>query len=141
MRGPYKYPYVPLHTHMSEGELALWKKFCMANPGKYKIVYFDWEVGGVRPSLEELADYAEKNRQYLGRYKIDVVVEAEDHFCVIEVKREATTKALGEIWLYDDLFRAQEQPKKPVRTMVLTDVEMPDIRRILEADDVELVVI
>lgn len=141
MRGPYRYPFIPLHTHLSENERAIWKRFCEKFPDRFHTVYFDWEVGDPRPSLEKLSEFAEQHRQYLGRYKIDVVAESADFYVVIELKKEATTKALGEIWLYDDLFRAQEKPAKPVKNYVITDVEMPNIRDVLEKEGCELFVV
>lgn len=141
MRGPYKFPFIPLHCHLSDNERAIWARFVAKFPGHFDIVYFDWEVGEARPNLTKLADYVEQNRQYLGRYKIDVVGQNKEFYAVIELKKEATTKALGEIWLYDDLFRAQEKPDKPVKNYVITDVEMPNIRAVLEKEGCELFVV
>ena len=141
MRGPYRYPYIPRHTHMSAGELKIWERFCLKYPTRFTKVFFDWEVGSPRPNIEDLSAMHERNRQYLGKYKIDVVCEGPHEWAVIEVKKEATTKALGEIWLYDDRFRAEERPGKMVKNIVLTDYEMPNIRALLESENVELVVV
>lgn len=141
MRGPYPYELQSQYPHLSKAEAEIWSRFITAYPDAFKQCWYDVEVGQCRPSTEELKPEWEQNRAYLGKYKIDVVAENDEFWCVIEVKKEATTKAMGEVWLYDELFRAEWNPKKPVLNYIVTDTEMPNIRAICEKEGVQLYVV
>lgn len=141
MRGPFKYELQSTYPHLSKAEAEIWNRFIVAYPEAFKQCWYDVEVGQCRPSDEKLKPEWETNRQYLGKYKIDVVGETDDFFCVIEVKHEATTKALGEVWLYEELFKDEWKPKKPVLTYIVTDTEMPNIRKVAEAEGVQIYVV
>lgn len=141
MIGPFPYGVLPNSTHLSVRERDIWGAFMRANPLPDAKCFYDVEVGNIRGSTEGLKPEWEKNAQYLGKYKIDVVVETPLWVCVIEVKGEATTKALGEIWLYDELLREAWDIKKPVLNWIVTDEEMPNIRAVCEKEGVELRVV
>lgn len=141
MIGPFQFAAAPNRCHLSVRERRIWDAFVKQNPGFFTKVWYDVEVGGMRGTTQGLKPEWEKNAQYLGRYKIDVVGEHTDFLAVIEVKGEATTKALGELWLYDDLLKEEWTISKPVRCICLTDEEMPNIRTTLEKEGYELVVV
>lgn len=141
MIGPFPYGVLPNSTHLSKRENAIWSAFMRANPLPDAKCFYDVEVGGMRGSVDGLKPEWAKNAQYLGKYKIDVVLETPTWLCVIEVKGEATTKALGEIWLYDDLLQAEWKIEKPVLNWIVTDEEMPNIRAVCEKEGVELRVV
>lgn len=141
MRGPYKYELQSSYPHLSKAEAEIWNRFVVTYPDAFKQCWYDVEVGKCRPSDEKLDPEWEKNRQYLGKYKIDVVAENDEYICVIEVKKEATTKALGEIWLYDELFAKEWNVKKPVLNYIITDTEMPNIREVCEKEGVQVYVV
>lgn len=141
MIGPFPFAAAPNRCHLSVRERRIWDVFVQQNPGYFTKVWYDVEVGGMRGTTQGLKPEWEKNAQYLGRYKIDVVGEHPDFLAVVEVKGEATTKALGELWLYDDLLKEEWTISKPVRCICLTDEEMPNIRATLEKEGYELVVV
>lgn len=141
MFGPCTYGVIPARTHLSERERAIYSAFCKAYPNFFERTWFDVECGGMRGTTEGLKPEFADNAKYLGRYKIDVVGETKDFYAVVEVKGEATTKAMGELWLYDDLLREEWSLKKPVRCICLTDEEMPNVRTALEKEGYELIVV
>jgi hypothetical protein len=141
MIGPYQYGTIPNRTHLSERERSIWAAFMEQYPGFFEHVWYDVEVGGMRGGTDGLKPQWAQNAKYLGRYKIDVVGEHKDYIAVVEVKGEATTKALGEIWLYDDLFKQEWDTQKPVRNIIVSDEEMPNIRAACEKEGVELLVV
>lgn len=141
MFGPYAYGTMPNRTHLSERERAIWAAFMRAYPEWCKTIWYDVECGGMRGGTEDLKPEWKDNAKYLGRYKIDVVGEDDESMYVFEVKGEATTKALGELWLYDDLLKEDWNIKKPIQCVCITDEEMPDIRRTMEREGYQLVVV
>ena len=141
MRGPYPYQLLPKYPHLSEAESLIWNRFVSKFPDAFSLCYYDVEVGQCRPCEDKLSPSVEADRQYLGKYKIDVIGETEAHYCIIEVKKEATTKAMGEIWLYEKLFKEAWKPSKPVLLYIVTDTEMPNIRTVCEAEGVQVYVV
>lgn len=141
MIGPYSYGVVPNHTHLSKKERAIWTAFMQEHPNFCDRIWYDVECGGHRQKLDGVRPELHKMAEYLGKYKIDVVGENKDSYIIFEVKGEATTKALGELWLYDDLLREEWTINKPVRCICVTDEEMPNIRLTLEKEGYELIVV
>ena len=72
---------------------------------------------------------------------IDVVGKKGNQYTIIEIKREATSKALGEIQLYFHCFLRDWKSEAPVKTMILTDIEMPEMKQICELDDTQLIIV
>jgi len=141
MRGPYKYEKLNKYPHLSLHEAPIWEKFIDQFPDFCDKVYYDVEVGGVRGDTSKLNERTKKNAEYLGKYKIDVLCETADYFTIIELKKEATTKAIGEIALYYQLYNKDFKPEKPVLRAIITDEEMPNIREYCEVEGISLYVV
>ncbi len=141
MLGPHSYNAVPPHTHLSEGELGIWNRCIEKHPELFDSVCFDVELGTPRnydPSRPE--KYA-RHHSYIGGYKIDVLAEKQGVKTIIEIKREATTKAIGEIDLYEFLYMEVAPDEPPPKLMILTDQEMPHLREWCVKWGVELLVV
>ncbi len=141
MRGPYKYEILSKYPHVSASEADIWTRFIAKFPGFFDQVWYDVQIGGIRGDLSDLKDEWKSNAEYLGKYKIDVLGLKDGVYTIIELKKSATTKALGEVWAYDFLFKQEWKPENKVKNMIITDEEMPNIRQIAEAEEVDLVVV
>jgi len=140
MRGPQKYQIEPFYQHLTEKETEIWTRFIEKYPNYFDEVYYDWEIGSWRGE-EELAPAWEKNRAYLGKYKIDVVGRKANVWNIIEIKRSATTKALGEVWAYEFMWKQENPQYGDIGCIIVTDEEMPNIRLICEPDGVKLFIV
>lgn len=141
MLGPYPYREIPPKTHLSVGELAIWERFVAKFPERFERVWFDVELGIPRNYDDTRPEEYARHHRYLGGYKIDVLGEKEGVKTIVEIKRQATTKALGEIWCYDDLYKRFVDSISVVKDLIVTDEEMPHIREICEKDGVGLEVV
>jgi|CXWL01.1.fsa_nt_gi hypothetical protein len=141
MRGPYEYKLLPKYPHFLEAESLIWDRFILSHPGYFTRVWYDVQVGDQRKNAETLDLATQDNKAYLGSYKIDVVGEKEGIFVIVEVKKAATVKALGQTWLYSELYKKELAPDKEVQAMIVTDEEMPNIREVAEKDGVKLFVV
>ena len=141
MRG--RFPYQPLlkYPHLSKAEAEIWERFITMFPRFFDSVDYDVTVGDVRPTPEKLDAATERNRQYLGKWKIDVVAWLGDAATIIEIKKDADTKALGENWLYVKCFKAEHPDIKDVNEMILSDEERPNIRQCCDEAGVALIVV
>lgn len=135
MRGPFQYKILLSYEHLSENESKIWTRFIEKYPDFFDEVWYDWQVGSFRGN-EELNEATARNRAYLGKYKIDVVGRKGDTFYIVEIKKDATTKALGEVWAYEFLFKDENPDKQNLKTMIITNQSMPNICQICEADEV-----
>lgn len=141
MIGPAHYLQVPLHTHLSMGELAIWMRFTSMFPDRFDLATYDYELGVPRNFDDTRPEKYANHHRYLGGYKIDVIGTKQDVETIIEIKKQATSKALGEVWLYSEVYHKENPDKIMPRLMILTDEEMPHMREICEAEGVELVVV
>lgn len=141
MRGPFKYEQLSKYPHLSKMESDIWDRFVRKYPDAYYEAYYDVELGDIRGDVSELQPEWQKDAQYLGKYKIDVLCKNSLGWTIIEVKKSATTKALGEIWLYDFLFKQEWPDRRPIFNAIVTDEEMPNIRTVAEAENVQLYVV
>lgn len=129
------------YPHLSEDESIIWSAFIARYPDFVDKVAYDVCVGDFRSSEEELNEATAKNREYLGRYKIDALGIKDGQYYIFEVKKSATSKALGEVWMYWHCFERDFKPAAPPLCVIVTDEERPNMREICEADGVRLMVV
>lgn len=141
MLGPFAYKSIPPKTHLSQNERTIWERFIEKNPERFDLATYDVELGKPRGFDPERPEPYARHHAYLGGYKIDVLGEKEGVKTIIEIKRQATTKAIGEVDLYEFLFMLINENAPPPKLMILTDEEMPHMREWCEKWDVELVVV
>lgn len=141
MRGPYKYELLPSYPHFLEGESLIWDRFILSHPAFFERVFYDVQVGDQRPNAETLSPGIVDNKQYLGSYKIDVVGENAGVFTLVEVKKAAGAKALGQCRLYEKLLEKQNPEWGQIKKMIVTDEELPNIREIGARDGINLFVV
>lgn len=141
MVGPVPYTKRPNYPHLSQGEAEIWDRYIAAFPDRFDEVWYDVELGTPRGFDPERPAPYQAHHAYLGGYKIDVLGRRGDTYTIIEVKRQATTKALGEIWLYEHLCKAYRDFAKSYQLEIVTDEEMPHIREVCLADGVMLTII
>lgn len=141
MQGPFKYETRYKYPHLTDGEGAIWQRFVNKYPDWFDEVWYDVEIGTCRDITETGSEEWERHKKYLNQYKIDVVGKKGNQYTIIEIKREATSKALGEIQLYFHCFLRDWKTENAVKTMILTDIEMPEMKEICELDDTQLVIV
>ncbi len=141
MRGPYDYIVLSSYPHLSEAEGKIWTRFIISHPDFFDRVWYDVNVGSFRGDEDNLKPEYQDNREYLGSYKIDVLGQRGDKMWILEIKREATSKAMGEVWLYEHCYLEDHEGLDGVQTAIVTDKEMPNIRKVCEKDNVFLFVV
>lgn len=141
MQGPFVYAERHKYPHLSQAEADIWQKFIQKYPDYFDICWYDVELGLPRGFDDERADPYQKHHKYLGGYKIDVLGQKGDRKCIVEVKKQATSKALGEVWLYWHVYLKDHPEAGEVDLMIVTDEEMPHVREVCEADGVKLFVV
>lgn len=139
-RGPYPYAKLPSYPHLVKREAVVWERFIDANPDFFDEVWYDVCVGDYR-GAEDLTGEYQANREYLGKHKIDVLGRKGDLFTIIEVKHEAGKSAMGEIWVYEELFMRDYPDCGKPALIILAAEAQANIREICERNAVTLALI
>lgn len=139
MIGQYKFGKLVSYPHMKPEDVALWERFIAAQPDAFDTVDYDVKVGVGRMPMFRQADNIEKGWKDLTQKKIDVVAYKGNDVTIIEVKPNARANALGQIWMYDELYKADFKPEGKVLNMIITNDLDPDTLRVAATGDVTII--
>lgn len=140
MREIFKFELRPSYPHMSEADKAIWERVINKYPGAYNSVQYDFHVGDPPPFNTLMDDDSDLNQDKLYRLRIDVVGESEDFIDIIEIKPKAGPSVIGQVKGYKALFERDEEPKKPVRAIIITDMLNPNMEWLCKKEGVILIV-
>lgn len=118
----YKYP------HMFPLDIAIWERFLASFASDYSGFSYDVKVGSGTPVPAGTPDNYARMQEILSKYRIDAVGFRSDGIDIIEVKPEAGTIAIGQVVTYVDLYKRDLEPSLPVRGVIVTDRELPDMK-------------
>ena len=126
------------YPHMRPQDVAIWNRYILANPDRFKQVFYDYHLG-------ENCDHGENETECVGcgfhdvcRWKCDVIAYGDGIIYTIEIKPDAGAKAIGQAIVYKTLFELQEKPNVPIVAVILTDTIAPLTKLIAHAHGVEL---
>lgn len=141
MNTPYSYELRDFYPHMKPGDAIIWKKFIEQNPGLYDEVFYDWDCGDHWPIPDGTPPHIVEDWKILCHHKIDVVGIQEDRIDIIEIKPRASHKAIAQALNYTKLYLWDEEPSLELMPTVITDVELPNIRKLCEAHGIQFIVV
>uniref|UniRef100_A0A6H1ZWC4 Uncharacterized protein n=1 Tax=viral metagenome TaxID=1070528 RepID=A0A6H1ZWC4_9ZZZZ len=138
---PYPRIWEGTPPHMSGEDLILWRKYRTETIKNAIRLYFDVGLGGqteVPPDTSpEMAVMWLRNTQK----RIDVVVEEENKWVIIELRARAQSSAIGRILLYLDLWKLDPPDNKPIELRIVTDTEDRDVKTLAEKLGINFVVV
>lgn len=141
MIGRFKYELLPAYAHLSEAETEIWNRFVQKYPEFCERCNYDVVVGDLPAISENIKEEWQRNAEYLGRYKIDVVgYKGKKHF-IIECKQRAGPGALGQLIAYMSMYQDEVGPDVDAEPVLITDIERPNIRALCEEHDIEYYVV
>ena len=121
MQGRFKYGKLSKYPHMKPEDVAIWERFLLDYPEYFDTVDYDVSVGVGRMPNELTGDNVEKGWKDLTSKKIDVVGYKNNTITLIEVKPNARANALGQIWMYDELFKDQFENVGEIKNLIITN--------------------
>lgn len=139
--GRFEYKLLSKYPHLNKYDAAIWNRFIVDYPDKFLRVDYDVVVGKTRKDATELKEEWQRNRDYLGKYKIDVVGYTENSIYIIEIKPKAAAKALGQIIMYDYLYQRDYKPQKQTIATIITDELMPDMDELCNEHNIKLYIV
>lgn len=121
-----------VYPHMFPLDIAIWERFLDNFAKQYTGFDYDIKVGlGTPPPPNTPPAYA-RMQGILSKYRIDVVGYDNSRIYIIEVKPEASTVAIGQVVSYMQLYQRDFNPSLPLKGVIVTDRELPDIRHLTE---------
>lgn len=126
---------------MSVSDRAIWERFLNKYVGAYDSMQYDFHVGDPPPfnTLNDAGEDWEQDKLY--RLRIDAIGLLEKEIHVIEIKPNAGPSTIGQIKSYKTLYERDEEPRVPVKAVIITDVERPNMAYLCKNEGVYLIVV
>lgn len=141
MIGRFPYQKQSYYPHMKPEDVAIWNRFIAAFPNYFQRCDYDVCVGeGRMPEGEHPEKYL-LGWKTLTQKKIDVVAYRDNEIWLIEVKPRARANALGQIWMYDELYKDMFHPTTEPKNMIVTDQYDLDTDRVAQSGNVTIMVV
>lgn len=141
MRDLFKFELRPSYPHMNIRDVEIWERFIAKFPGAYNQVQYDFHIGEAPPFNTLMDNGEDKNQDMLYRLRIDVVGETDTEIDICEIKPSAGPSTIGQVRGYKTLYERDEEPKKKVRAVIITDKLNPNMDFLCKADGVFLIVV
>ena len=137
---PYPQTWEGRPPHMSGEDLELWLKYRPIAIQKALKIYFDVGLGGQTEVPEgtspEMALMWLRNTQK----RIDVLIEEEKKWVIIELRSRAQASAVGRLLQYFNLWKEDPPDKKIVELNLVTDTVDQDTKNLAEKLGITFVV-
>jgi hypothetical protein len=141
MRDLFNFELRPNYPHMNFRDKEIWERFILKFPGAYNNVQYDFHVGDAPPFNTLYDDDTDYNQDMLYRLRIDVLGHTDDYTDIIEVKPQAGPSTIGQIEGYKMLYERDEEPKKPIRMVIVTNELKPNMDYLCKAKNILLIVV
>lgn len=137
----FKYGRSPFYPHMKPRDIEIWERFIDAYPDAYIECQYDFHVGDAPAFDTTVEGIADANQHMLYQLKIDVVGYKSNSRDIIEVKPDASPASIGQLIGYRTLYVRDEKPSQNVGTVLITNVERPNMRYLCAQNGVTLYVV
>lgn len=118
------------YPHMFPRDIAIWERFLAQYGARYAGFFYDTKVGtGANIKDGTSPNYARMVKE-LSRYRIDAVGENDNRLEVFEVKPNASASAIGQVITYVKLLEGELPEPRELIGAIVTDRELPDMRRL-----------
>jgi hypothetical protein len=130
MPGQFKYEKMISYPHFRPEETLIWNRFIDKYPDYFENVDYDVKVGTPADYSAYPKDKYREALEYLSLKRIDVVGYSMDKAFVIEIEPNCDVRGIGEVLTKTDLFKEKFPGFREYYSMIITDFEKPDVRRL-----------
>lgn len=120
------------YPHMFPLDIIIWERFLAAYAADYSNFVYDVKVGSGSPIKEGTPENYARMQEILSKYRIDAVGTRSGGIDIIEVKPNAGAGAIGQVVTYVTLYKRDFAPTNPIRGVIITDRELPDMRHLTD---------
>lgn len=126
---------------MNFRDKEIWERFIEKYPDAYKEAQYDFHIGDGPKFNTLMDDDTDLNQDMLYRLRIDVVGINDNQIDIIEIKPNAGPSTIGQVMGYYKLYVRDEEPKKKVGLVIVTDKENPNMVWLCQQDGVQLIIV
>lgn len=141
MAEKYKYEKRYWYPHMGPQDVAIWERFIDRNPGRFDECVYDLPVGAGADLEGSNVEDGTRFKEYLTKYKCDVIAFKGDEVCIIEVKPRAGLGSIGQIINYADLYIEYVDRTADPTLYIVTDALRTDMDWLCEKRGIKLTVV
>lgn len=113
--------------------------FWRINPFPLKAVAYDVPVGGFFPIPQTTPHNLAADWEYLASFKLDMVGFTDNEIIIFEVKHTSKPAAIGQLLVYDHLFRLNYTGRKSVELVLLAFQVKPIIEDVCSNFDIQVI--
>ena len=129
------------YPHMKPKDVTIWERFIEKEPNAFLSVQYDVPVGTVADFVKEGNPKPGAGEELLYKRKIDVVGFNAGAIFIIELKPSAGSSAVGQIKLYDRLYKRDYSPPISTIKMIITDKMDDDVQAFAHAEGVRVIIV
>ncbi len=123
----FPYEKLPKYPHLRQYESAIFEKFIENNPSAFHKVAYDFTLQTKSNPIAKAPPKIKDNWNYLTSFKIDALCQIGNDLCIVELKTAAQAGSIGQMLLYNKLFRQQERPKNTLFLLLIAEIFTPDV--------------
>lgn len=138
---PYDTKWEGVPPAMPAQDYALWRRYRSVLIGEYDRVYFNVRVGEPIPVAEDLPPEIKIFSEAVSRRRVDVVAEKAAGWLLVELKYNAGAEGLGQILLYQSLWKSDPPDDRPVVPLIVSNFANKDLVLGCKFYGVELLVV
>lgn len=125
-------PISPQFPHMMPEDIPVWERWLSLHPADWDSIAYDVHVGAGVDLPDDMEEPHREAAIQLSKKRIDVVVTYPDRVLIIEVKKRADWRAIGQIMGYPVLFRDEFPDAPPIATLLVTESFETDIQHVMD---------
>ncbi|MGR3319644.1 MAG: hypothetical protein ACUZ8O_14345 [Candidatus Anammoxibacter sp.] len=124
-----------------EPEASIWTRWRFSLPAGVIRIYANVRVGKGRVAEGNFTEDDRKMWLSLTQKRIDVLLEFSDKVWIVELRRVASSGALGRLMMYKQLYEEDPVLSKPVTLALVTDFKDEDVENIAFTLGVKYIVV
>jgi len=126
---------------MSPKEVELWDRYLTWSPHVFTKLTYDLHLGDSTPIDPTWEPWLVDLVMATSRKRVDVIGETDKEILIFEVKEYAGMGALGQLLCYEQLYREEHSPTKPLKKVTITDRLPPSMGVLFKQFNVEVVLV
>ena len=120
-------------------DVPVWHRYLDKHQDEYKEVIYNFAITEKEPP-KGLPENIIKSWMYSSAVRIDAIGARKDgSYDIIEVTRQANLRAVGQILVYTDLIIRADPFKTKYNSMIVAEYANPDIKPVLEKNNIKLI--
>jgi len=129
------------YPHLLPREVEIWERFLALYGREFTGFVYDVRVGEGITIRPEWGDEIARMAKLLTQKRIDVVGYKPGEIWIIEVKPHGGLSALGQLTVYEELYRIKYNPTQTIRKALVCETVDPDLRGLLPKYGVTLYIV